>query len=60
MRPFKSIEQMQDRIFSLYQERVKEDDTVYFLGDLMFEPLGEWVSLFQALPGKKNTNSRKS
>jgi calcineurin-like phosphoesterase family protein len=44
---------MQARIIELYQERVEVDDTVYFLGDLMLEPMDDWVGLFQKLPGEK-------
>jgi len=35
-RPFQTVEQMNETIIKRHNERVKDDDTIYFLGDLMF------------------------
>lgn len=35
-RPFKSVEEMNNKIIQKHNERVTDDDTVYFLGDLGF------------------------
>jgi calcineurin-like phosphoesterase family protein len=35
-RPFKTLEEMNDTIISRFNERVKENDLVFFLGDFIF------------------------
>jgi calcineurin-like phosphoesterase family protein len=36
-RPFKTVEEMNEAIISKHNERVKPDDTVFFLGDFIFK-----------------------
>ena len=36
-RPFKDIEEMNATIIARHNERVKPDDTVFFLGDFVFK-----------------------
>ena len=36
-RPFKTVEEMNETIISKHNERVKPDDTVFFLGDFIFK-----------------------
>jgi len=36
-RPFKTVEEMNEVIIRRHNERVKPDDTVFFLGDFIFK-----------------------
>jgi calcineurin-like phosphoesterase family protein len=55
-RPFKNVHHMNRIILDNYDNTVKEDDHVYFLGDLTMESSSsksKFVNLFQDLPGHK-------
>lgn len=51
-RPFKSVEEMDSVLVRNWQKRVKEDDTVYIVGDIIYGHKNPEVILEQ-LPGKK-------
>lgn len=36
-RPFKTLKEMDDKIVDRFNERIKSDDTVFFLGDFCFK-----------------------
>lgn len=50
-RPFASIEQMDEILMAVWNDTVKEKDTVYFLGDFAWKGS---LHLFQKLHGEKN------
>ena len=50
-RPFSSVEEMNEALVSRWNSRVKDNDTVYFLGDLAFG--AECENLISRLKGKK-------
>lgn len=55
-RPFKTIDQMNDRILEGYQERVRETDDLFLIGDLVHktstpEDARYW---FERIPGRKH------
>ncbi len=52
-RPFSSVEEMNSVIMKNWNERVKEEDTVYILGDVAFGKENEWPSYLGTLRGKK-------
>lgn len=52
-RPFKSIEAMNEGMITVWNERVKDDDTVYILGDLFYR-CADPEPILQRLKGKKH------
>jgi len=51
-RPFKNIEHMREEIIKRFNQRVKENDTVYFLGDFSFQNKKEREKIYKRLNGK--------
>lgn len=52
-RPFKSTEEMNDYIIKKWNSVVKNEDTVYHLGDVGFGPIDELKKLISNLNGTK-------
>ena len=52
-RPFKSVEEMDDAMIQLWNETVKDDDTVYILGDFSWYKEDKTASILQKLKGYK-------
>ena len=52
-RPFSSIEHMNQEIIKRWNSVVKDEDTVYHLGDVAFTKRGEWQWMIQSLKGHK-------
>ena len=53
-RPFKTVEEMNEKIISNYNNIVKDSDTVYFLGDIIFLKNINQIQIFlKRLKGKK-------
>lgn len=53
-RPFENIEEMNDELIKRWNEVVKQEDTVYILGDLSFRiPVEEANRFIRRLKGKK-------
>lgn len=51
-RPFESVEEMNSVLVRNWKERVKEEDTVYIVGDLFYRHKNP-ESILEQLPGKK-------
>jgi calcineurin-like phosphoesterase family protein len=53
-RPFASAREMNEAIIKNWKERVKDDDTVYIIGDVSWDEYFEHnAAIFDQLPGKK-------
>ena len=52
-RPFSSIEEMDKKIIENWNSVVKEDDTVYILGDISWRGVRETAEIFKQLKGHK-------
>ena len=53
-RPFKSLEEMENTIINNWNKKVKDDDTVYVLGDLVKDDDFAATSVFNKLKGHKH------
>ena len=53
-RPFSSVEEMDERLISAWNSRVRPNDTVYILGDLIFRSTASPDSYLCQLRGKKH------
>lgn len=52
-RPFQSVNEMDEKLIHFWNECVKKEDTVYYLGDIMFHSNGEMVrKILDSLNGK--------
>lgn len=52
-RPFKTVEEMNQKIISNWKAKVAENDIVYHLGDFAFAPKERQKELLSQLPGRK-------
>lgn len=52
-RPFESIEEMDKEVIKNWNSRVKEEDTVYILGDFWYKGADNPVNYIRQLKGKK-------
>lgn len=53
-RPFKDVKEMNTYMFQAWNARVKDEDTVYILGDLAFKTnIDDTIKLIHGLKGKK-------
>ena len=53
-RPFDSVEEMEEKLISNWNNKVSEDDTVYILGDFSFKASKEkCIEILKQLKGKK-------
>lgn len=52
-RPFANLEEMENTIINNWNRKVKDDDEVYFLGDLCFRSKMSPVNYLRRLKGKK-------
>lgn len=52
-RPFATVEEMNAGLIHNWNKRVKEDDTVYFLGDACMGTIAETLPLIATLNGRK-------
>lgn len=53
-RPFDTVEQMNEVLFSRYCETVRPSDVVWWLGDVCFKPTQVLIERIAALPGTKH------
>ncbi len=53
-RPFSSVDEMDERLISMWNARVQPNDTVYVLGDLIFRSAAAPESYLSRLRGKKH------
>lgn len=53
-RPFNSVEEMNETLINNFNKIVKENDTVYIVGDLFFEQKNNFEKTLQRLNGKKH------
>lgn len=53
-RPFSSVDEMDERLISMWNARVQPNDTVYILGDLIFRSAAAPESYLSRLRGKKH------
>ena len=52
-RPFNNIKEMNDTLIKNWNKRVKDEDTVYIIGDLFFKSLENVENILRVLKGKK-------
>lgn len=53
-RPFKSLDEMHEIILLNWNNKVKDDDTVYILGDFcMSKDKNDWINFLSQMKGKK-------
>lgn len=52
-RPFKTLQEMNDTLVEKWNKRVKNNDTVYILGDLLWDSSPESLKILKSLNGKK-------
>lgn len=52
-RPFKTVEEMHEKMIKEYKFHVNEGDIVFFLGDMGFYDFPKFKELITSLPGKK-------
>lgn len=52
-RPFSSVEEMHEVIINNWKNKVKDDDTVYILGDVGMYHAREIGNILNNLPGRK-------
>ena len=52
-RPFKYVEDMDATIINNWNSRVKDEDTVYILGDIAFKSVSDPVQIIKKLKGHK-------
>ncbi len=52
-RPFSSVEEMDERLIANWNDKVKENDTVYVLGDLIYKSSDNPEKYLSRLKGKK-------
>lgn len=53
-RPFKNIEEYKEQIITRWNAKVKDDDTVYVLGDVAEDSYDEVIKIFKRLNGIKH------
>ena len=53
-RPFEDIKEMNEELIRRYNEVVSSEDTVYFLGDVSFQPPERISHLIQSMHGTKH------
>ncbi len=53
-RPFSCVEEMNHHLIQAYNEKVTQEDTVYFLGDFSFCSLDKSMSILDQLNGRKH------
>lgn len=50
-RPFETVEEMNEHLIKIWNETVKQNDTVHHLGDFCFGKYDDWVSILKRLNG---------
>ncbi len=53
-RPFSDLQEMQNAIIKKWKRKVKADDDIYVLGDLVDTEKADLIEVFRNLPGKKH------
>ena len=53
-RPFKSIEEMEEKIISKWNQKVSDEDTIYVLGDIGKDDDPSTIDIFNKLKGHKH------
>ena len=53
-RPFADVDEMDETIIANWESRVREDDNVYILGDLMYRAKAAPDDVLSRLPGRKH------
>ena len=52
-RPFKNVDEMNQKLITLWNEEVRKCDTVYILGDFCWGKTERWIELLNILKGQK-------
>ena len=53
-RPFNTVEEMDEHLISMWISRVRQSDTVYIIGDMIFRSSDSPVCYLECLSGKKH------
>ena len=52
-RPFADVKEMEDTMIMLWNATVRQDDTIYILGDFVWGKADEWLRIVRKLKGQK-------
>ena len=53
-RPFSSVQEMDEQLISAWNSKVRQNDSVYIIGDLIFRSAASPESYLSSLHGKKH------